>query len=143
MAPRGQFRRTLHTDPVTSHIDKLIETVRARFIPGTKLIRYGDGDWNDLLQPVDPTKRDWMTSAWTVVLFSSSFAATPNPSPRERTPEQAKELDALAAAMRPSSIVSGSRGIVAGYGVFLPRVANPSCCFIRARPRPLNSRSCR
>ena len=29
------FDKTVHADPVTAHIDKLIETVRARFIPGT------------------------------------------------------------------------------------------------------------
>ena len=78
------FEKTAHADPVTSHVDKLIETVRARFIPGTNLVRYGNGDWNDSLQPVDPTKRDWMTSAWTVVLLLR--AASPlrrNPSPRE------------------------------------------------------------
>ena len=32
----------------------LLATVRERFIPGTHLIRYGEGDWNDSLQPVDP-----------------------------------------------------------------------------------------
>jgi len=48
---------------------KLIEMVRARFIPGTSLIRYGNGDWNDSLQPVDPAKRDWMVSSWTVALL--------------------------------------------------------------------------
>ena len=41
------FDKTAHADPVTAHIDKLIETVRARFIPGTNLVRYGHGDWND------------------------------------------------------------------------------------------------
>ena len=41
------FEKTSHTDPVTRHIDKLIDTVQARFIPGTNLIRYGNGDWND------------------------------------------------------------------------------------------------
>jgi len=63
------FEKTPHVDPVRAHIDKLIDTVRARFIPGTNLVRYGHGDWNDSLRPVDPTTSDWMTSAWTVVLF--------------------------------------------------------------------------
>ena len=31
------FEKTPHLDPVTAHIDKLIETVRARFIPGRTL----------------------------------------------------------------------------------------------------------
>ena len=43
------FAKTEHAEPVTGHVDKLIETVRARFIPGTNLVRYGNGDWNDSL----------------------------------------------------------------------------------------------
>ena len=121
------FERTAHADPVTSHIDKLIETVRARFIPGTKLVRYGNGDWNDSLQPVDPTKRDWMTSAWTVVLLYEQLRRYAEILRRaKRTPKQAKELDALAAAMRKefnTYLVRG--GIVAGYGVFRPEGGEP------------------
>jgi hypothetical protein len=45
-----------------------LASVRARFVPGTHLIRYGEGDWNDSLQPVDPRMRDWMLSSWTVAM---------------------------------------------------------------------------
>ena len=48
--------------------------MRERFIPGTHLIRYGDGDWNDSLQPVDPKMRDWMVSSWTVALLFQQLA---------------------------------------------------------------------
>ncbi len=86
---------------MTAHIDKLIATVRARFIPGTNLVRYGNGDWNDSLRPVDPTKRDWMTSAWTVVLFYEQLRRYAEILRRaKRPPSQAKALDALAAAVR-------------------------------------------
>ena len=63
------FRKTARTSPIAAHADKLIETVHRRFVPGTHLIRYGAGDWNDSLQPVDPAKRDWMVSSWTVALL--------------------------------------------------------------------------
>ena len=63
------FQTTAHADPVAAHVAKLVATVRERFIPGTHLVRYGNGDWNDSLQPVDPAKRDWMTSSWTVALL--------------------------------------------------------------------------
>ena len=49
--------------------EKLLATVRERFIPDTHLIRYGEGDWNDSLQPADPKMRDWMVSSWTVALL--------------------------------------------------------------------------
>ena len=121
------FEKTAHVDPVTGHIDKLIETVRARFIPGTNLVRYGNGDWNDSLRPVDPTKRDWMTSAWTVVLFYEQLRRYAEILRRaKRPPSQAKALDALAAAVRKDFNTYLIRdGIVAGYGVFRPEGGEP------------------
>jgi cellobiose phosphorylase len=114
------FEKTEHVESVTGHVDKLIDTVRARFIPGTSLIRYGNGDWNDSLQPVDPAKRDWMTSAWTVVLFYEQLRRYAEILRRaKRAPKRAKELDALAAAMRKDFNTYLIReGVVAGYGVF-------------------------
>lgn len=122
-----KFEKTARLDPVTTHVDKLIETVRARFISGTKLIRYGKGDWNDSLQPVDPTKRDWMTSAWTVALFYEQLRRYAEILRQaKRALSQAKELDALAAAMRKDFNAYLVRdGVVAGYGVFRPEGGGP------------------
>ena len=121
------FEKTPHVDPVTAHIDKLIDTVRARFIPGTNLVRYGHGDWNDSLRPVDPTTSDWMTSAWTVALLYEQlrrYAEILRLAKRE--PKRAKELDALAAAVRKDFNAHLIRdGIVAGYGVFRPEGGEP------------------
>ncbi|WP_119271139.1 GH36-type glycosyl hydrolase domain-containing protein [Taklimakanibacter deserti] len=61
--------RTERKDSIARHIEKLIATAEERFIPGTKLIRYGEGDWNDSLQPADPGLRDSMVSSWTVALL--------------------------------------------------------------------------
>lgn len=63
------LERTERKDTVAGHIEALLGAVRTRFIPGTYLIRYGEGDWNDSLQPVDPHMRDWMVSSWTVALL--------------------------------------------------------------------------
>src|SRR6202021_2277364 len=43
------FEKTTHVDPIAVHVDKLVATIRQRYIPGTHLIRYGNGDWNDSL----------------------------------------------------------------------------------------------
>jgi 1,2-beta-oligoglucan phosphorylase len=121
------FDKTARVDPVTRHIDKLIETVCARFIPGAHLIRYGNGDWNDSLQPVDPTKHDWMTSAWTVVLLYEQlrrYAAILRRAKRD--PKGARELDALAATMRKEfNALLVRDGVVAGYAVFRPEGGEP------------------
>jgi 1,2-beta-oligoglucan phosphorylase len=63
------LEQTARTDSVAAHVEKLLAAIRARFIPGTHLLRYGEGDWNDSLQPVDPMLRDWMVSSWTVALL--------------------------------------------------------------------------
>jgi cellobiose phosphorylase len=121
------FEKTSRVEPVAVHVDKLIETVRARFIPGTNLVRYGNGDWNDSLRPVDPTKRDWMTSAWTVVLFYEQLRRYAEILRRAKhAPSQAKALDSLAAAVRKDFNNYLIRdGIVAGYGVFRPEGGEP------------------
>ena len=68
-----------------------------------------------------------MTSAWTVVLLYEQLRRYAEILRRaKRTPKQAKELDALAAAMRKefnTYLVRG--GIVAGYGVFRPEGGEP------------------
>ena len=121
------LEKTSSADPVAAHVEKLIATVGRRFIPGTSLIRYGHGDWNDSLQPVEPTMSDWMASSWTVALLYEQlrrYAAILRRA--ARSSERAKELDSLAAAMRKDFNRFLVRdGIVAGYGVFGPDGALP------------------
>ncbi|WP_395665289.1 cellobiose phosphorylase [Methylocella sp.] len=106
-------------DTLGAHLERLMAAVEARFIPGTRLIAYGEGDWNDSLQPADPSLRERMTSAWTVALLFQQL---------ER---YAAALDAAgrsAEAARPRALAAGVRddfrallirdGVVAGYGLF-------------------------
>lgn len=112
-------------DPVSAHVEKLLATVRERFIPQTHLIRYGEGDWNDSLQPADPRMRDWMVSSWTVALLYQQlrrYAAVLRGAGRGG----AEALDMLASAMR----VEFDRwlvrdGTVAGYALFDPEGGEP------------------
>jgi cellobiose phosphorylase len=121
------FEKTAQADPIATHVDRLIATVRRRFIPGTSLIRYGNGDWNDSLQPVDPAKHDWMTSSWTVELLYEQLRRYAEILRRAGRPlKQAKEHDSLAATMREDFNRFLIRdGIVAGYGVFSPEGGAP------------------
>ncbi len=120
------FEKTSHRAPVAAHIDKLIATVRERLIPGTHLLRYGNGDWNDSLQPVDPALRDWMASSWTVALLAQQlrrYAAVLRVVGRA---EAADEHDLLAAAMNEDfNRFLICDGVVAGYGVFQPEGGAP------------------
>ena len=59
---------TEETSPLFDHVAANIGWLRANCVPGTALQRYGDGDWNDSLQPAKPEFRDRLVSAWTVAL---------------------------------------------------------------------------
>ncbi len=120
------LERTAHEDTVIAHIGRLIETVRERFIPGTHLIRYGEGDWNDSLQPVDPKMRDLMVSSWTVALLYQQLRRYGEILRQAGRAHEAKPLDELASAMRSDVNRWLIRdGTIAGYGVFAESGGEP------------------
>src|SRR5690606_25896445 len=53
---------------VWQHVERALALIARRVIAGTALAAYGHGDWNDALQPADPSMREHMCSAWTVTL---------------------------------------------------------------------------
>jgi cellobiose phosphorylase len=120
------FQKTERRDSVAVHVEKLLATVKARFIPDTHLIRYGEGDWNDSLQPVDPALRDWMVSSWTVALLFQQISRYADVLHRAGHHAKATELATLAAAMRADFNTYLIRdGVVAGFGVFGPELKSP------------------
>ncbi|WP_336100860.1 GH36-type glycosyl hydrolase domain-containing protein [Paenibacillus phytohabitans] len=56
------------TETVLEHVKAAVETIRERFVPGTSLINYAGGDWDDTLQPADEALKTKLVSAWTVAL---------------------------------------------------------------------------
>jgi cellobiose phosphorylase len=113
LAPSGA------TVTITAHVEKLIATVESRFIPGTRLIRYGEGDWNDSLQPVDHHWPDWMVSSWTVALLYEQIVRYAAILERCGNLPRASELKLLAAEIREDFGRHLMRdGVVAGYGLF-------------------------
>ncbi len=123
---RGDFSLTQQSEPVSVHVEKLLATVRERFIPGTHLIRYGLGDWNDSLQPADPAMRDWMVSSWTVALLYQQIGRYAQILQRTGRKPQSEELLQLAASIR----TDFNRHLmpdrtVAGYTLFKPEGGEP------------------
>jgi cellobiose phosphorylase len=116
---------TRETAPVARHVDTLIETVRARFIPGTSLIRLGEGDWNDSLQPADPNLRNVMVSSWTVALLYQQIRRYADIV--RRAGRDGGALDILADAMAADFNRWLMRdGLVAGYAIFGAEGAPPA-----------------
>lgn len=120
------LERTERTDSIAAHVDKLLATVHERFIPGTRLIRYGEGDWNDSLQPADPKLRDWMASSWTVALLYQQIDRYAEVLRRAGRNGDAEGLSNVAAEMRADFnrhlIIDGT---VAGYVLFDPAGGRP------------------
>ena len=58
---------------VRTHVERALEVAREHFLPGTSLVAYGHGDWNDSLQPADPAMAVTMCSSWTVTLHHQSL----------------------------------------------------------------------
>jgi cellobiose phosphorylase len=120
------LERTERADSVASHVEKLLATVRERFIPGTHLIRYGHGDWNDSLQPADPKSRDWMVSSWTVTLLFQQLRRYAEVLRRSGRDGEAGKLNGLAAEMRRDFNRFLIRDdVVAGYALFEPGSERP------------------
>ncbi|GHT94353.1 hypothetical protein FACS1894141_0840 [Spirochaetia bacterium] len=115
---RGQPGHTPESYPVLTHLQKQIQYIRNNCIPGTALIRYGEGDWDDTLQPHDPALREKMTSGWTVALsyqiFSGLAAAL-----KETHAEFAEEIAALAAEIQQDFYCYVLKdGVTAGFVIF-------------------------
>ena len=120
------LERTADDDPIAVHVDKLLATVPERFISGTHLPRYGEGDWNDSLQPADPALGDTMVSSWTVALFYQQLVRYAEVMRRAGRGESATASAELALRVRDDFNRFLIRdGTVAGYGLFEPGRAEP------------------
>ncbi|CAH0525314.1 GH36-type glycosyl hydrolase domain-containing protein [Vibrio hippocampi] len=51
-----------------SHVERQIQHIIDNLVPGTSLSCYGDGDWDDTLQPANQSLRENMVSGWTIPL---------------------------------------------------------------------------
>ncbi|HUG12561.1 MAG TPA: hypothetical protein VMM36_16210 [Opitutaceae bacterium] len=109
------------TGPVESlwaHCDRVVALCESRFLSGTALVNYGDGDWDDTLQPADPAMRTRMVSAWTVGLVFHTFRQLADVSRRAGAETRTNRLDAMLARMRAdfaTHLMPG--GTVAGFVV--------------------------
>lgn len=104
---------------VWQHVERALQLIEQRVVPGTALAAYGHGDWNDSLQPADPRMREHMCSAWTVTLHFQTLRALAH---------ALRSLGRDAAARRLESSAEGVRrdfqrllvvdGVLTGYAIF-------------------------
>lgn len=103
-------------EPLWAHCDRVVALCERRFVPGTALVNYGDGDWDDTLQPADPAMRTRLVSAWTVGLAYHTFRQFAEVCRRAGAAERAARLEKLLERMRADFAARAMPGgIVAGF----------------------------
>jgi cellobiose phosphorylase len=104
---------------VLQHLDRALAVIRRRRVAGTTLAAYGHGDWNDSLQPADPSLRDRLCSTWTVILHHQTLSALARALAFAGHGARAAPLEAeakrIARELRDLLMVDG---VLAGYVLF-------------------------
>jgi len=112
---------TPSTYSLFEHTLKQVDTMEQRCIPGTALASYGNGDWEDTLQPADPAVRQRWVSPWTVELMYQTLRRYQAVCERTRRRDMAERLAVFCDRMK----VEFHRylikdGVVAGIAHFKP-----------------------
>ncbi|GBF75240.1 cellobiose phosphorylase [Paenibacillus sp. 598K] len=97
------FAFTEQRYPLRAHVERQLDYIRRHCRPGTSLSSYGDGDWDDTLQPARPELRADMVSSWTVALTYQSTERLGRLLSASAAPETVAlgaELAAMATAIR-------------------------------------------
>jgi 1,2-beta-oligoglucan phosphorylase len=106
---------------VWAHVERALARAADRVIPGTHLIAYGHGDWNDSLQPADPSMRERLCSTWTVTLQHETLARLASGLRGVGRAADAVPLEALANAVRSDFLERLlADGELAGFAYFHP-----------------------
>ena len=63
------------TESLHEHVKKALAYIEHSCVPGTALPSYGNGDWDDSLQPANPAMKTHMVSGWTAGLALQSLGA--------------------------------------------------------------------
>ncbi|CAG9620791.1 GH36-type glycosyl hydrolase domain-containing protein [Sutcliffiella rhizosphaerae] len=91
---RGAFHFTETTATVLEHAKKEIQFIKDHFLHDTFLSSYGDGDWDDTLQPANAQLKQYMVSSWTVSL-TYQVLNTLSKALEDVSVKEAEELGAL------------------------------------------------
>jgi cellobiose phosphorylase len=109
------------SEPLIDHVDRAVRRMTEAFIEGTHLPRFGEGDWDDSLQPADATLRERMVSSWTTALMFQTLDRYSTALERFDESSRASRIRQLADAMREDFqkhlIIDD---VVAGFVVFEP-----------------------
>ncbi|MGA2916282.1 MAG: hypothetical protein ABSE89_09685 [Sedimentisphaerales bacterium] len=112
--PKRAERATIY-----EHILKAIENVKSnRFAPGTVLVNYDGGDWNDSMQPANQELKKRLISSWTVILSYQAFRSFAEVCRKAGRIKTADELDKLCDSIQNDfNHFLIKDGVVTGFGI--------------------------
>jgi len=112
----SRFEPTGPADTLLEHCDRVVAHCESRFLQETALVNYGDGDWDDTLQPADPAMRTRMVSAWTVGLAFHTFRQLAEVCRRAGHEARSAKLSSMLVRMRADFAARlEPDGVVAGF----------------------------
>ena len=115
---------TIHTESLFTHVKKEINYIKDNFLHDTHLSCYGDGDWDDTLQPHDGKLKKYMASSWTVGLTYKGMKSLATALASTR-PAESAELAALAKGIEADyRKYIMTMDVIPGF-LYLEDVANP------------------
>ena len=107
--------------PVAEHVRRSLDHIRTHRAPGTQLLSYGEGDWDDTLQPAQASMSEEMASAWTVALLYQATRTLEGQlrgtAHADLAAELGDEADTIAAEFTDRFVIDD---VLAGYVVFAP-----------------------
>ncbi len=117
---------TAQTGSVWQHVERALQVIAGRRVAGTHLAAYGHGDWNDSLQPADPSLRDQLCSAWTVTLHHQMLSTLSRALQGLGQDARAQPLqDEAAAVAADFQRLLVADGVVTGYARFEAPATTP------------------
>jgi cellobiose phosphorylase len=118
--PEGEAAPQAPT-PLLEHVGRVIALVTHSFVPGTALVQFGGGDWNDSLQPVSEDLAARLISSWTVQMSYQALSEYLDVCTRAGYSHEASQLGELTQRIHADfnrHLVKD--GVVAGYGLVGP-----------------------
>ncbi len=104
--------------PLSEHVDRLINMIIHSFIPGTALVPFDGGDWNDSLQPVSKELAQRMISSWTVEMNYQAFKEYQHVYEMAGNRIESSELNEICGKIKADfNRYLVKDGVVAGYGL--------------------------
>lgn len=113
------FRFTPETATIRDHVRKELGYIREHFLHGTYLSAYGDGDWDDTLQPANAQLKQFMVSSWTVSLTYQALNVL-SQALQEQDAAWSAELQETAAGIKSdyNRYILGATDIIPGFLYF-------------------------